>query len=98
MRLRITRSAKRDLDEIFVYWAQRASLEVADRLTDAILERIALLAERPMIGRKCEEITPGVRCFPAGKFLIYYRKTRTAVEILHIFHGAMEQKKAFLKG
>ena len=36
----------------------------------------------------------GVRCFPAGKYLIYYRRTRIGTEILHIFHGAQNQKRA----
>jgi hypothetical protein len=26
----------------------------------------------------------GVRCFPAGKYLIYYRRVRRGTEILHI--------------
>jgi hypothetical protein len=26
-----------------------------------------------------------VRCFPAGKYLIYYRKTRRGTDILYIF-------------
>jgi hypothetical protein len=36
-----------------------------------------------------------VRCFPAGKYLIYYRNTRRGTDILHIFHGARDQKRAF---
>jgi len=35
-----------------------------------------------------------VRCFPAGKYLIYYRRTRRRTEIPHIFHGARDQKRA----
>ncbi len=95
MRLRVSRSAHRDLDDIFVYWARRAGVEIADRLIEAIEEQLALLAERPQIGKKCDDIAPGVRSFPAGKYLIYYRKTRAAVEILHIFHGARDQSAAF---
>jgi plasmid stabilization system protein ParE len=32
MRYRVSEDAERDLDEIFVYWANRASLEIADRV------------------------------------------------------------------
>jgi plasmid stabilization system protein ParE len=35
-----------------------------------------------------------VKCFPAGKYLIYYRKTRRGTDILHIFHGARDQRTA----
>jgi toxin ParE1/3/4 len=97
MRLRVSRSAQSDLDDIFVYWAKRAGLDVADRLIDAMEEQFALLAERPLMGRKCEEIAAGVRCFPAGKYLIYYRKARGALEILHVFHGARDQESALRK-
>lgn len=97
MRVHVTRSAERDLDNIWLYWAQRVSLDVADRMQETIAERFSVLAEQPSIGRKCEDMAPGVRCFPAGKFLIYYRKSRSTLTILHVLHGAWEQKKAFLK-
>lgn len=78
----------RDLAAIFDYWARRAGLEVADRLIDTFEDRMALLCEMPQIGRKCEELSPGVRCFPAGRYLIYYRTARGTLLIFHIFHAA----------
>ncbi|MGA2569764.1 MAG: type II toxin-antitoxin system RelE/ParE family toxin [Terracidiphilus sp.] len=94
IRFRISKSALRDLDEIFVYWAKRANLEVADRLLETLEEHFGLLAELPGIGRRCEEIAAGVRCFPAGKYLVYYRKVRGSVQILHVLHGARDQAEA----
>lgn|SRR5487761_116558 len=95
MRYRASRDAERDLDEIFLYWAKRASLEVADRLIDGIIDRFWLLGEYPEAGRSSDDIAAGVKCFPAGKYLIYYRKTRRGTDILHVFHGAQDQKQAF---
>ncbi|HVZ82366.1 MAG TPA: type II toxin-antitoxin system RelE/ParE family toxin [Terracidiphilus sp.] len=95
MRLRVARSAERDLDEIFFYWTERAGIEAADKILDAILDRFALLAEFPEAGRACPEIAPKVRCFPAGNHLIYYRRARRGLEILHVFHGARQQERAF---
>jgi plasmid stabilization system protein ParE len=43
MRYRVSGDAERDLDEIFVYWAKRATLEIADRIVDRITERFWLL-------------------------------------------------------
>lgn len=91
----VTVDAERDLDEIFLYWAKRAGLEVADRLVDGIMDRFWILGQHPEAGRLSSEIAPGVRCFPAGKYLIYYRKSRTGTDILHVFHGAQDHKKAF---
>ncbi|HXW16106.1 MAG TPA: type II toxin-antitoxin system RelE/ParE family toxin [Terriglobia bacterium] len=95
MRYRVSKVAAQDLDEIFVYWAERASLEVADRLIEGITDRFWLLGEYPNAGRSVDHIAAGVKCFPAGNYLIYYRKGRRATEILHIFHGARDQKHAF---
>ena len=96
-RYRVSADAERDLDEIFLYWARRAGEQVADRLIDGIMERFALLGEYPNAGRPSEDIAARVRCFPAGKYLIYYRKRGRTTEILHIFHSAQDQKRAFKK-
>jgi toxin ParE1/3/4 len=94
MRYRVSREAEQDLAEIFLYWAKRAGLKVADRLIDSIMDRFWLLGEHRI---SSEDIAAGVRCFPAGKYLIYYRKTRRGTDILHIFHGARDQMRAFRK-
>ena len=91
MRFHLSRKAERELDEIFVYWAMRAGLEVADKLIDSIEERFALLGDYPFVGRKRDDIAPGVYSFLAGKYLIYYRKKRGIIHILHIFHGAQHR-------
>jgi toxin ParE1/3/4 len=97
MRYRVSKDAERDLDEIFVYWAKRVSLQVADRLVDSITDRFWLLGEYPDAGKPANDIAPGVKCFPAGKYLIYYRNSARRTEILHVFHGAREQSQAFRK-
>lgn len=94
MRFRVTSGAQHDLDAIFIYWTARADIATAEKLLDAIIDRFALLAEFPQAGRTCPEIAPQVRCFPAGKYLIYYRRSRKIVDILHIFHGAREQPRS----
>ena len=95
MRFHVSKTAERELDEIFVYWARRAGLDVADRLIDSIEERFALLGDYPLIGRKCDEIAPDVFRFLAGDYLIYYRKRRGVLSILHVLHGARDQARAF---
>ena|SRR5260370_1025746 len=94
MRYRISEGAEQDLEEIFFYWANRASLEAADRIIDRITERFLLLGEHPNAGKPAGNIARGVKCFPAGKYLIYYRSTRRGTDILHIFHGARDQRCA----
>jgi toxin ParE1/3/4 len=95
-RFRVSNLARQDLDDVFLYWAQRAGPKVAERLIDGIVERFWILGQYPGLGRPCDDIAPGVKCFPAGKYLIYYRKIRSGVEIAHVFHGARRQKEAWL--
>lgn len=97
MRYRVSEDAQRGLDEIFLYCSERASLEVADRLIDNITDRFWLLGEHPDASKSADDIAAGVKCFPAGKYLIYYRKARRGIDILHIFHGARHQVQAFEK-
>lgn len=94
MLYRVSHAAKRDLDDIFFYWAKRAGLAVADRLIENITSRFWLLGEYPEAGRSADDIASGVKCFPAGKYLIYYRQAKRGAEILHVFHGAQDQKRA----
>ena len=95
MRYRVSENAERDLDEIFAYWANRAGLKTADRVIERITERFWLLGEHPDAGKNAGHVAAGVKCFPAGKYLIYYRKSRHGTDVLHIFHGARDQENAF---
>jgi len=51
MRYRLSSLAEQDLDEIWSYVADDASPGTADRLVDAIIDRLDLLAEHPGMGR-----------------------------------------------
>jgi toxin ParE1/3/4 len=95
MRFRVSDSAEADLEEIFVYWAERVNDSVADRVIDDIVDRFRLLGEFPEAGKSVDQMAAGVKCFPVGKYLIYYRRDRKVIDILHVFHGARDQKRAF---
>jgi toxin ParE1/3/4 len=95
MQFHVTQKAEEDLDKIFAYWAQRSGIDVADRLVDSIEDRFALLGDYPLVGRKCDEIAPDVFRFLAGDYLIYYRKRRSIIYILHVFHGARDQARTY---
>jgi plasmid stabilization system protein ParE len=90
MPYRVTKAADKDLDEIFIYWATRVNLQIAEKIVDGITERFWLLGEYPRCGKR---VLRGLFCFPAGNYLIYYRSTRRGTDILHIFHGARHQNR-----
>ena len=45
------------------------------------------LAEWPEMGRARPELAPGLRSFVVARYLVYYRVTRDAVEVVRVLHG-----------
>jgi toxin ParE1/3/4 len=97
MRVRVGKTARRDLDAIFDHWAKRASPDIAAQLIYSIKDRFLVIANSPDIGRAVTEMGPGIRVFPAGKYLIYYRRVRGVLHIQQILHGARDQAPTFRK-
>ena len=92
----LTRSAKKDIDEIWLYTAQKSdSVTPAERLTSRLHRTMISLAANLLIGRRCEEIDRRGRCFPAGEYIVYYRQESSRIAITHVFHSKRDQKKAW---
>ena len=93
-KLRIARSAVADLDEIWLYIAQKQSVETAERVVNFLTSKLSVLAASPGIGRHRPELGPEIRSFPVRNFRIYYREEkRGLVRILHVRHAKREESK-----
>jgi len=93
---RLTSRAIADLDAIWLYVATiSTSTETADRLIDAFTERFLLLARFPRIGRLRGELREGLRSFPVGEYVIFYRVDGEDVVILHVLHGRRDIETLF---
>jgi toxin ParE1/3/4 len=90
MRHRRSPLADSDLDEIWYYVAcQSGSLDIADRLIGSITDRFFLLAGHPHLGRaRDEDLRPGLRTFPVGEYVIFYRIEDEGVVILRVLRGS----------
>lgn len=92
---RLSRPAKADLDQIWLLIARDADIEKADRFIDSITDRFPMLSAMPEAGRASDEIEQGLRRFPAGNYLIYYRRaSRGGILISRVMHGMRDQRKA----
>jgi toxin ParE1/3/4 len=80
-RIRQSRLAAADLLEIWVHVA-RDDAAAADRLLDRIDEVCTKLAAAPELGRSREELAPGLRSFPVGRHVIFYRAARGGIELV----------------
>jgi toxin ParE1/3/4 len=93
-RVRVTRDAERDLDEIWLYIA-RDSVDAANRLVDQITARFPLFGTHPEMGRVRDELKQGIRSHAVDNYVIYYRETHTHVSVLHVIHGARDPVRVF---
>jgi|SRR5690242_17342795 len=93
---RITRQARRELDEIWAFIA-RDNLNAAERVVDEIVRTITKLAEMPGMGARREEFAPSLRSYPVGNYLIFYRPAPGGIEVVHIVHGARDLERIFRK-
>jgi toxin ParE1/3/4 len=85
----VSETARSDLDEICSYIAQDDP-DAADKFILAIASRFPLLASMPEIGRQREELVAGLRSFPVGNYIIFYRVIEQGVEIARVLHGARD--------
>jgi toxin ParE1/3/4 len=94
MPYRLSALAEQDLEEIWSYVAEDASPTTADRVIDAIVERLELLAEQPRMGRLRPEFGKGVRSFAVESYVIYYRH-EGEVLVARVLHGRRDQTAAW---
>lgn len=85
-KLVISNVAVADLQEIWEYIA-RDSITNADKMVDSLYSKCELLGVQPEIGRKREELGSGLRSFPVGRYVIFYRIKDDTLEIVRILSG-----------
>jgi toxin ParE1/3/4 len=82
------------LIEIWNYIANDSETN-ADAFIDRLHESNQALGRQPGLGRRREELAPGIRSFPFGRCVIFYRVVRKAVEIVRVLHGARDIPRIF---
>ena len=78
--------AEADLDDIWLYIAQD-NPDAADRLLDRIDEQCRTLAQFPKMGKSRDELTPDLRSFPVGKYLVFYLAIDEGIEVVRVLSG-----------
>jgi toxin ParE1/3/4 len=90
-----TPQAHLDLIEIGLYIAED-NLEAALKVLDAMEDKFKLLARSPELGRKREELAPGLRSFPAAhNYLVFYKPIDNGIEIIRVLHGSRDIEPMF---
>jgi toxin ParE1/3/4 len=86
--------ARSDLSEIWDYIAADNETR-ADAFVDLIDQKFQALADHPNLGRSRDELEEGLRSFPVGKQVIFYRVIPEGVEIVRVLHGSRDLNAFF---
>jgi toxin ParE1/3/4 len=87
---RLSREARTDLDDVWLYIASHRNIEAADRVVDAIIARFLLLSRYPRAGRQRDDLRPGTRAFPVGDYLVLYRLDGSDILIQRVIRGSRD--------
>ena len=82
-----------DLAEIWRFTAQRWSVEQADRYYRQIVQTFDTLAERPTLGRICDDIRVGYRRHSVGAHVIFYRFAGEEIDIVRVLHSRRDFRR-----
>jgi toxin ParE1/3/4 len=89
----LSSQANFDLEEIFVYIAQRSNISIADQIIDSIVGSCQLLVDFPEMGRRRQEYDAfgfEVRSLAEGSYVILYTIRSGSAFVVRVIHGARE--------
>lgn len=92
--VKYARRAEADIDGIIGYIAKDNRL-AAEGFATQLVGKIYVIAETPLIGRERDDFGAGVRVFPFGNYMIFYRPTNSGVTILRVLHVARNLPDVF---
>ena len=89
-----TRQADADLLEIWVHIGEN-NIEAANAMVRSIGQRCRGCADFPGIGRRHEDIAPGLRSVIEGSYVIYYYVVDDGIEVVRVLHGSRDLPSQF---
>ncbi|MES2139639.1 MAG: type II toxin-antitoxin system RelE/ParE family toxin [Bacteroidota bacterium] len=96
MKIRITQKAEEGLKEIYQYYKREASITIARRIKDSILERIKILKDYKELGPIDEHLkflNLSHRKLTEGNYKIVYRIEKNIIYITDIFDSQQDPDK-----
>ena len=85
----LTPSANADLLEIWEFIAAD-NPDQADAYIGLIDATFQNLSRQAGLGRRRDELAPGLRSFPVGRYLIFYLLDSDCLRIVRVLHGARD--------
>ncbi len=85
--------AEADLADIWRYTATRWDIAQADKYHGALVGAFRNLAEKPNLGRACDEIRAGYQRLSVASHVIFYILTDGKVDIVRVLHARRDFRR-----
>lgn len=93
MRYKLSAPAREDLLEIWRFLAEKASLDVADRILTGLHEAMTRLAASPGLGHLRTDLADeALRFWRVHSYLVLYRPEASPLEVVRVLHAARDVK------
>ena len=93
-RIEFAERALSDLEEIWIYFSE-TSEKTADKILRQITEKFPKLLNFPEMGKERNDLLIGLRSFPTGKFIIFYQRNDSGIEIVRVVHSSRDIQQVF---
>ena len=90
----VSGQAEQDVTEIML-WIASDDVDTSVRLLDRLYQVFEFLAENPRAGRERSEIETGLRSFPDGRYMIFYRIWASELLIVRVIDSARDLDEIF---
>jgi plasmid stabilization system protein ParE len=90
-RFRVTKGARRSLQEIHTYYRDQGGQHLADRILSELYDAMVKLAEQPTLGHYRPDLTDSpFRFFRVRNHLIIYNAELKPLRIMQVYHAARD--------
>jgi len=86
----LSTEADQDLEEIFNYTYSHYGFNQASKYLTEIEDLVWRLVKNPYIGKERNELKPGLRSFPKGSHVIFYRILADRVFVVRVLHASQD--------
>lgn len=94
-RLILSPEADQDLIDIWGHLARGASPGIADEQLRRIDRSAERLLDHPFSAQARDELAPGIRSLPVHPYMLFFRVTSDAIEIVRVLHGSRDVEAIF---
>jgi len=85
-----TPDATEDLNQIWLYLALEADIDIADGFVDQIRDKCYNISLSPGGYRLRPELLPLIRSFPFKNYVIFYTPLESGIEVFRVIHAARD--------